>query len=86
MLIKQCKHIPGYSIIRKSLYLPVDGGYTTWTDWEKCSLTCGGGLQKRKRECTNPAPQFGGSKCSGADAEIQDCNTQNCPSQSIINN
>ncbi|XP_061184990.1 SCO-spondin-like [Saccostrea echinata] len=58
---------------------PIDGGYTAWTDWEKCSLTCGGGLQKRTRTCTNPAPQHGGASCSGADSEIQDCNTQNCP-------
>ena len=38
----------------------VDGG---WSDWGKCSATCGKGAQLAT--CTNPAPQQGGKDCSG---------------------
>ncbi|XP_061184989.1 SCO-spondin-like [Saccostrea echinata] len=58
---------------------PIDGGYTEWSGWDTCSVTCGGGSQGRTRTCTNPAPQYGGAACVGADNEAQDCNTQNCP-------
>lgn len=62
-------------------YFAVDGGYTLWSDWSVCSVTCGGGLQNRSRTCTNPVPQYGGATCSGDSGEIQDCNTHNCPSE-----
>ena len=34
-----------------------------WSDWGKCSATCGKGTQFAS--CTNPAPQQGGNDCSG---------------------
>ena len=33
---------------------PVDGFFGSWGKWSKCSKTCGGGLQTRKRTCFEP--------------------------------
>jgi hypothetical protein len=57
----------------------VNGGWTQWTTWGDCSVTCGGGTQTRSRTCDNPAPQYGGAQCSGDASGSQQCNTDNCP-------
>ncbi|XP_060580092.1 tenascin-like, partial [Ruditapes philippinarum] len=56
-----------------------NGGWTPWTTWGDCSVTCGGGTQTKSRTCTNPAPQYGGAECSGIGSDSQQCNTQYCP-------
>lgn len=33
---------------------PVDGGWSEWSNYSECSLPCGGGVQRSKRECINP--------------------------------
>ncbi|XP_045160489.2 SCO-spondin-like [Mercenaria mercenaria] len=58
---------------------PINGGYTTWSAWTACNVTCGGGEQSRSRECSNPLPQYGGNNCSGDASETQNCNSENCP-------
>ena len=62
------------------LAIPVDGGWTAWTDWVACSVTCGTGTQQRSHACTNPPPSNGGVICSGAPTESQPCATAPCPS------
>ena len=57
----------------------VDGGYSEFGDWSKCSARCGGGTQARSRTCTNPAPVNGGAVCEGDSSETRECNTQVCP-------
>ena len=59
----------------------VNGGYTEWAPWTACSVTCGGGVIKRTRNCSNPSPQFGGKDCSldGPEILTQACNPQQCP-------
>ena len=64
--------------------MSVDGGYTSWSAWDTCSVTCGGGKQSSKRSCTNPAPQYGGANCAGAKTKSQDCNTHFCPSKCFL--
>ncbi|XP_078694923.1 uncharacterized protein LOC144923909 isoform X2 [Branchiostoma floridae x Branchiostoma belcheri] len=54
---------------------PVDGGWTDWSPWSACSVTCGVGTETRDRTCTNPAPANGGADCDGLDQETQDCDT-----------
>lgn len=57
---------------------PVDGNWTRWSPWSKCSRRCGGGVQIRSRTCTNPQPAFGGSYCDGRSLERRPCNSQEC--------
>ena len=61
---------------------PVHGQWTPWFDWEACSVTCGEGIHKRFRECTNPAPTYGGERCHGKRFQQKICTTGiNCPVQ-----
>nr|QNH72401.1 toxin candidate TRINITY_DN17935_c0_g1_i1 [Ceriantheomorphe brasiliensis] len=63
-----------------SRVIKVDGGWSDWSLWQRCSVECGGGNQKRTRTCSNPPPKNGGKRCSGMDEERRRCNTQSCPS------
>lgn len=58
----------------------INGGYTTWSGWSECSVTCGGGTRTRTRNCTNPVPMGGGKDCSeiGEPLQEQECNNQTC--------
>ncbi|XP_062592704.1 uncharacterized protein LOC134254174 [Saccostrea cucullata] len=58
---------------------PIDGGYTEWSAWGACSVTCGDGVQTRTRTCTNPAPAHGGADCVGEDSQTQNCTASACP-------
>ncbi|XP_072109570.1 semaphorin-5A isoform X1 [Mobula birostris] len=58
---------------------PVDGGWSCWSSWSKCSVTCGGGHYMRTRSCNNPAPAYGGDICLGLHTEEALCNTHPCP-------
>ncbi|KAG8556198.1 hypothetical protein GDO81_017962 [Engystomops pustulosus] len=60
-------------------HCPVDGKWSVWGSWTSCSLSCGGGLRQRFRECSNPAPQYGGHKCEGKEYENEFCNGDLCP-------
>ena len=62
------------------VYYIVDGGFTDWTVWDTCSVTCGSGTQSRTRDCTNPAPAHGGANCTGDISEAQTCDEVPCPS------
>ena len=63
------------------IYL-VDGGWGAFGVWSECSVTCGGGTRFRTRLCNNPAPKYGGLRCTAggsSDTDIQACNTERCP-------
>lgn len=55
-----------------------NGGWSDWSGWGSCSVSCGGGTQTRTKTCTNPSPDCGGAACSGSTTETQACNTQSC--------
>ena len=57
----------------------LDGEWSDWSEWDNCTLDCGGGNQTRTRTCTNPEPQFNGTDCGADDSETQVCNDQPCP-------
>lgn len=56
-------------------YVIVNGGYTPYSNWSECSVTCGEGVRYRHRSCTNPRPQFGGHDCTrfGAPVDTMPC-------------
>jgi len=59
-------------------HCPVPGGYSQWTNWARCSKTCGEGSQQRIRSCNSPAPAYGGAKCVGPRGQSRRCNSQQC--------
>ena len=65
----------------------VNGGYTEWNSWTPCSVTCGRGIKKRQRFCTNPEPAYGGVACGhlGSGEEIVQCYDVNCPGECLVN-
>ncbi|KAI8498469.1 hypothetical protein Bbelb_236710 [Branchiostoma belcheri] len=62
----------------------IDGSWTTWTAWQACDVTCGGGVQRRTRACTNPPPADGGLDCAGRDEQARPCGDWECPGQYLI--
>ena len=66
------------TIIFHFIYL-VNGNWSTWQDWNSCSVTCGSGSRSRYQECNNPEPAHGGSNCQGNDTEIESCSMKVCP-------
>ena len=62
------------------LFVSVNGGYSEWSGWGSCSVTCGAGVQDRQRRCDSPAPQFGGSDCQSPAEEMRSCLDKPCPS------
>ena len=62
-------------------YILVHGGYSQWSEFSICTTTCGGGIQERRRNCTNPVPKYMGKDCSGLgeNVESRTCSLENCP-------
>ncbi|OTF83945.1 A disintegrin and metalloproteinase with thrombospondin motifs family protein, partial [Euroglyphus maynei] len=61
---------------------PIDGGWSDWSQWSDCSLNCGGGIRRSRRDCTNPKPQNGGKFCIGERIRYESCNLEPCQYQS----
>ena len=82
---EQC--CPGLSVAIRAcgIYLwlcfvfAVDGGFTGWSAWTQCSVTCGNGTQKRNRSCSSPKPSCGGETCEGEREEMKLCFNGYCP-------
>ncbi|XP_035209664.1 A disintegrin and metalloproteinase with thrombospondin motifs 16-like isoform X2 [Stegodyphus dumicola] len=56
----------------------IDGGWSPFSPWSKCSRHCGGGLMIRERFCDSPPPSNGGNYCKGEEKEYQICGTKSC--------
>ncbi|XP_013913580.1 PREDICTED: SCO-spondin-like [Thamnophis sirtalis] len=61
----------------------VHGGWTPWSPWSDCPMTCGGSVQIRTRACINPPPRNQGLPCVGPDTQSQNCSTQPCPEDEL---
>ena len=57
----------------------VDGGWSKWGAWGRCTGKCKSGVQVRKRTCTRPPPANGGKKCRGRRMENKSCPLTPCP-------
>ena len=68
----------------------VDGGYSPWSTFGECSVTCGNGVQKRERSCDSPAPMFDGLSCDklelGPSVETKECRKDTCPGEIPMSN
>ncbi|KAF6026039.1 Hmcn1 [Bugula neritina] len=57
--------------------------WTPWGEWGACSVTCGGGGQRRYRTCETKNIQGHHSEavnhCTGSSYRKRRCNTQCCP-------
>ncbi|XP_069119936.1 uncharacterized protein [Argopecten irradians] len=58
---------------------PINGGWSTWSDFGPCSVTCGPGHRTKTRTCNNPTPQYEGLDCHGDDLDEKACNENECP-------
>ena len=61
----------------------IDGNWSPWSSPGPCDKTCGGGVQVRKRTCTNPPPSGDGKKCEGPSTKTESCNTQECKENTV---
>ena len=61
----------------------VNGGWSSWLNWNICTESCGGGISTRSRDCINPSPSNGGSLCFGDSVESRVCNTNGCSGNQI---
>ncbi len=57
--------------------------WSPWTEWGQCTATCGGGIEKRIRDCLLPRTRNGNGTnlhgCDGETWEMRPCNEQGCP-------
>lgn len=60
----------------------VDGMWSDWQTWSRCSTTCGEGTKTRRRSCNNPALENGGKSCKGPSTNNIICSDRLCPGRS----
>ncbi|KAL5013059.1 hypothetical protein ScPMuIL_011610 [Solemya velum] len=58
--------------------MPIDGGWSAWSTWGACTVTCGTGKRNRFRMCNKPKPSRGGQFCPGKPVQWRLCHTD-CP-------
>ncbi|XP_004688211.1 PREDICTED: hemicentin-1 [Condylura cristata] len=73
------RNLMGSVLVRVPVTIQVHGGFSQWSAWRSCSVTCGKGIQKRSRLCNNPFPANGGKPCQGSDSEMRNCQHRLCP-------
>lgn len=59
---------------------PINGIFSNWSTWSKCSVSCGQGFKQRLRTCLGPF--YGGKYCRGNDTDNELCFLKNCPGNS----
>ena len=62
--------------VYKFSFTAIDCTWGTWTGWEACSVSCGGGTQSRIRPKT--VYEVNGGTCDGQSIETRQCNSDVC--------
>jgi hypothetical protein len=62
---------------------PIDCVWSGYGGWSRCSVTCGDGLQQRKRKILQQA-RNGGKRCDGDGIDTRSCSKQECPGKLCI--
>ncbi|NWT15620.1 HMCN1 protein, partial [Vireo altiloquus] len=77
----QCvaRNLLGSVLATAPLTVQVHGGFSSWLEWQACSVTCGQGVQERVRQCDSPVPANGGRGCQGPHSDLRSCHRQPCP-------
>ncbi|KAL4226916.1 hypothetical protein ACF0H5_014894 [Mactra antiquata] len=65
---------------------PVDGTWSDWTAWTKCSKTCGGGVKFHTRKCQFPKSVPHGDNCTGDESDKDTCGDSLCPVDGVWSN
>lgn len=66
-------------------FFSVNGGWSLWGDWSRCSSFCGSGVRERQRTCTSPTPSSDGLPCYGKNYdEIMCVMPEDCKGMIII--
>lgn len=62
----------------------IEGVFTIWSEWGRCSASCGEGVMKRNRTCKSPYQQFENIICIGLPVEENRCVSKSCVSQGMF--
>ncbi|XP_052255034.1 SCO-spondin-like [Dreissena polymorpha] len=65
---------------------PVDGIWTQWSAYSKCSVSCASGFQTRTRQCQFDPRYDRGNSCPGNETSTQLCDNGHCPVDGVFEN
>ena len=62
----------------------VNGGWSPWSISAPCDVTCGSGIERYNRSCTDPSPEHGGLDCQpdidlNEEEKVVTCDLSACP-------
>ena len=66
---------------RSPFSIIVDGAWGSWSEWNRCSVSCGAGFKNRTRKCDYPAPLGDGKDCDGIATQEMPCIMPICSSK-----
>ena len=64
-------------IFPNEIFVSVDCIWSSWSNWNFCSKSCGNGIRTRSRSKTQL--EKNGGSCSGQGSDSQSCTIKDCP-------